>query len=92
VSVALLWVESNRGNRKIVIVSDSSSALLSIKNSHSGSRKDILLEILQLASGLQKAGLKFSFLWVPAHIGVEGNELADIYAKKQQGKTTLMLT
>jgi len=55
---ALLWVESNRGNRKVVIASDSSSALLSIKNSHSGSRKDILLEILQLASGLQNAGLQ----------------------------------
>jgi hypothetical protein len=74
-----------RGNRKVVIASDSSSALLSIQNSHSGSRKDILLDILQLASGLQKAGLKFSFLWVPAHIGVEGNELA----KKAAGKDNI---
>lgn len=84
--LALLWVESNGGNRQSVIASDSSSAIVSIKNSHSGSRKDILLEVLQLASGLQKAGKMFSFLWVPAHIGVEGNELADVWAKRAADK------
>lgn len=39
---ALLWIESNgSSNRHIVIASDSSSALISIQNSHSGSRRDI---------------------------------------------------
>ncbi|KAL0984649.1 hypothetical protein UPYG_G00144700 [Umbra pygmaea] len=65
--MALLWVESNNP-KQAVIASDSSSALTSLK--------------LQLASNLIKAGISTPFIWVPAHIGVGGKELADRCAKK----------
>ena len=67
--LALLWLDSNK-YMQAVIASDSSSALSSIKNSQSETREDLLIEILQLANGLQAAGRKVTFLWVPAHIGV----------------------
>ena len=86
--LALLWLDSNR-YMQAVIASDSSSALTSIKNSQSETREDLLIEILQLANGLQAAGSKVTFLWVPAHIGVEGNELADEHAKKATGKNNI---
>ncbi|KAL2083780.1 hypothetical protein ACEWY4_021553 [Coilia grayii] len=88
---ALSWLESNdrMRHRQVVIASDSSSALESIQLSHSTSRNDILSEILQQASTLIKAGFKVSFLWVPAHIGVMGNEMADKYAKIAAGKDNI---
>lgn len=57
---ALLWVEGNERNGQSVIASVSSSALISIQNFYSGSG-DILFEVLQLASRLQKAD--FIFYW-----------------------------
>ena len=79
--MALLWVESNRP-KQVVIASDSSSALTSLKFLHSESRQDIVYDILQLANSLSKSGISTTFIWVPAHIGVGGNELADRCAKK----------
>lgn len=78
--LALQWVEDNRP-RKAVIASDSSSALMSIKNGQSESRQDLICEIMQSGNNLIKAGIEMVFLWVPAHIGVRGNEWADKLAK-----------
>lgn len=79
--LALMWVESNRP-KQAVIASDSSSALTSLKFLHSETRQDIVYEIMQLANNLIKSGISTTFIWVPAHIGVGGNELADMCAKK----------
>ena len=49
---------------------------------HSISRPDIVYEVLQLANQMQKSGIRIAFGWVPAHMGVKGNELADRYAKQ----------
>lgn len=81
--LALSWVDSNRsvpGN--IVIATDSTSALHSIKNVQSQSRQDIIIDIIQMVSRLQRSGVSVTLMWVPAHIGVTGNELADQHAKK----------
>ena len=81
IRLALLWVEDYRP-KCVAIWSDSSSALVSLKNMYSISRQDIVYEVLQLANKLQKSGIRISFGWVPAHMGVKGNELADRYAKQ----------
>ena len=49
---------------------------------HSISRPDIVYEVLQLANQMQKSGIRIAFGWVPAHMRVKGNELADRYAKQ----------
>ena len=81
IRLALLWVESCRPNR-VAIWSDSSSVLISLQGMHSGSRPDIVYEILHLQSRLQKSGIRITLGWVPAHVGVVGNEAADKYAKQ----------
>lgn len=58
--MALLWVESNRP-KQAVIASDSSSALISLKNSHSETRQDIVFEILQITNNLFKVGISTTF-------------------------------
>lgn len=80
--IAHSWVESNMPRNEVVIASDFSSALISIQNIMSQSRQDIVLDIVQLLNRLWNSGIKVTFLWVPAHLGVKGNELADMNAKK----------
>lgn len=55
---------------------------MSIQSNMSESRQDIVIEIAQKVNGIISSGIDISFLWVPAHFGIRGNELADKYAKK----------
>ena len=50
---------------------------------HSISRPDIVYEVLQLANQMQKSRIRIALGWVPAHMGVKVNELADRYAKQE---------
>lgn len=88
--LALLWVEVNRP-RKAAIASDSSSALISIKTCQSKSRQDMVIEIIQIANNLIQSGTEITLIWVPAHIGVIGNELADKCAKKAAGNSNVAI-
>ena len=65
----------------VVILSDSLAALTAIQR-ESGTRADLVGDILELAHYLQREwDLDLSFQWVPSHVGVRGNELADRAAK-----------
>ncbi len=74
------WVEQIKPNR-IVICSDSSSALKSIKSTKTD-REDLLVEIYTSLYRLKVEGIIVYFCWVPAHIGMVGNETAHKLAKK----------
>lgn len=80
--LALEGVERKKPNK---VSSDSSSALTSLKNMQSETRQDILVEIEQTVYRITKAGVNVNFTWIPDHIvGVDGNEMADKYAKVEQ--------
>lgn len=76
--VALLWVEEYRP-KGTVIGTDASSALVSLKNIQLENWQDVVLNIVQMVNNLHKSQLSITFVWVPAHIGVKGHELADTY-------------
>ncbi len=78
--LAIQWIEEIRP-LKSVICSDSCASLASLLYSHSESRPDILMEIMQTLYRIQMMGITVVFLWVPAHIGIQGNETADKEAK-----------
>ncbi|XP_057691989.1 uncharacterized protein LOC130915851 [Corythoichthys intestinalis] len=78
--MALGWVQTN-GIKLAVIASDSWSALTSILTMKS-SRLDLVFELHRLMYEAQKGGLRVEFVWVPAHVGIEGNEVVDILAKQ----------
>lgn len=82
--IGLQWVEQVRPN-KVVICSDSFSALSSIVHARSD-RDDLLMEVYLSLYRLKEAGIVVYFCWVPAHIGVTGNEVADKLAKKALDK------
>ncbi|XP_016419840.1 uncharacterized protein LOC107749259 [Sinocyclocheilus rhinocerous] len=78
--IALQWVEEVRPER-VVIASDSCAALMSLKCCNSRSREDLLYEILQSLFRIHQIHLSVRFVWVPAHVGIDGNEKADKAAK-----------
>jgi kelch-like protein 2/3 len=61
------------------IFSDSMSCLQAISN-HKFTHTDIL-EILEKCHALQTNGKLIQFCWIPSHVGIKGNELADNAAK-----------
>ena len=78
---ALQWVEEVR-MRRAVICSDSASVLMALRDNNPGARPDLVVELLTLLYRIEQDGGKIGFLWVPAHVGVEGNEMADLTAKR----------
>ena len=79
--LAIHWVEETRPV-SVIICSDSSSVLTSLQSSKSDSRPDILIEIKQILYRIEMMGITVVFVWVPAHIGVRGNEVVDKVAKE----------
>lgn len=77
---ALEWVEEARP-RKVVICLDSAAVINSIQSSRS-CRMDLLMEVYTGLYRLERSATTVCFLWIPAHVGVWGNERADSLAKK----------
>uniref|UniRef100_A0A0V0GBP9 Putative loa-9 aae n=1 Tax=Triatoma dimidiata TaxID=72491 RepID=A0A0V0GBP9_TRIDM len=69
-------------NQEIVILSDSQAAIKAL-SSHMVSSK-IVWECLGTLNDLGRAN-KVTLFWVPGHVGIEGNEVADALAKKGAG-------
>ena len=66
-------------NRSVVIYSDSRSALQAVQKMES--TNNLVQEIYLLIKSLAGQQTIVSFCWIPSHVGIEGNELADKAAK-----------
>lgn len=77
--IALQWVEEVKPHRT-VICSDS-MFLSSIQIGKSICRQDLLDEISQLIFRLGQQNIYIEFTWIPAHVGIKGNEKVDKLAK-----------
>ena len=83
IALALKWLLVNRDRRvgSVVIASDSQAALMSIKTG-SSCRMDQLYKLYYFLLQLSNDRVSVKFIWIPAHVGIEGNEEADILAKQ----------
>lgn len=85
-SIALLdavELGTRGGDRDVIVLSDSRSALMSLKSFSLNVRTNpYILEIKKIAYLFNKeTGFSVKFYWVPAHCGVGGNEEVDLLAK-----------
>ena len=72
--------ESNdKYNTKYVIYSDSKSAIESLKRY--SNKNPLEIKIKQLINKLYVRGIIIEVCWIPAHVGIPGNEKADEKAK-----------
>ena len=65
-----------------LIATDSKSALQALKNSSPTDNRQLLTHIHSILHTLQEEGIHLSFIWIPSHIGIKGNEKADTIAKE----------
>nr|XP_042912720.1 uncharacterized protein LOC122272786 [Parasteatoda tepidariorum] len=79
---------SSRSERKYFIYSDSKSVLNQLENFRSDTHP-ILCFINHLLIALHKKGFNISFCWIPSHVGIPGNELADSAARSATTELTI---
>ena len=75
---ALKFVYEKPTVQRVVILSDSLSAIQAIENE---SDNCLVMEILYMAFLLSNVGIPIVLCWIPSHIGVLGNEIVDHLAK-----------
>ena len=73
---AINLIESNFHNEYILIASDSKSCLESLSNIYS--KSNIINDI---RTKISYSSNMYSFLWIPSHFKIQGNEKADFLAK-----------
>ena len=69
----------------ITIFTDSRSALHVLQAEYSLSRPELLATIQDLITKIEDSGSRVQFQWIPSHVGIRGNELADRAARTGAG-------
>ena len=79
---------------KIVILTDSLAASISLKNHNKAqARQDLIEEITEKTHRLRhQKEIMTQICWIPAHCGIDGNEKADHEAKEGLDSNTKLNT
>nr|CAH7746935.1 unnamed protein product [Callosobruchus chinensis] len=75
---ALLYLQSS-GKNKCLILTDSLSVLTALENEFT--REESIVRILDQVQLLKDNNKSVTFMWIPSHSGIQGNERADRSAK-----------
>jgi len=78
INLVLNFIKDHNGN-KFIIFSDSQSSLLTIQNRLWVNL--LVLETLEKIHNLTVNGKTILFVWLPSHVGIKGNSVADMAAK-----------
>jgi len=78
--VEALKLAGLQDNKRVLIVSDSRSVLEATKIHPSSNTHPTIFSIRSLIHELRTQGFYICLLWVPSHLGIDGNERADLIA------------
>ena len=67
---------------EILILSDSRSVIQAL-NSPGKTKHPVVHAIIHTAEALRSAGTKTALYWIPSHVGIDGNEVADRLASRE---------
>ncbi|KAK2704312.1 hypothetical protein QYM36_016642 [Artemia franciscana] len=86
----LEFIEESVKEDKVIIFYDSKSAIQAVVNANTMAKpnRDVLICYIKLQDILKKK--KVVIQWIPAHIGIAGNEIADLKAKSAVESGTLV--
>ena len=71
---------SKSENKNFLIITDSLSCLMALKSPNE--KNPIILKLKQKIHIALSKNINISLLWIPSHVGIEGNEMADELAKE----------
>jgi len=78
---AMQWISQNESeSQNFVIFSDSLSVLTSLKRHTSKSRPTLLGEAIEIHNSIALSTVEL--VWIPSHVDIHGNEIADTLAKE----------
>lgn len=77
-----LILQHNEERNEILIISDSKSIIQTL-NSPGKEKQPIVHAIIRAGEALRSAGTKTTLYWIPSHVGIEGNEIADKLASRE---------
>ena len=80
ICLALNWIQDFKPLNTVIFV-DSLSALQAIKGSIYKVKNYIIYDIYNIFTSLSNIGINVILEWIPSHVGILGNELADKKAK-----------
>jgi len=83
--IAQEYANRNGERRDIAIYTDNQTAIWSIAKAEGQSGAYILSDIARQVQELQGAGRSLTVRWIPAHVGIPGNEAVDRAAKEATG-------
>jgi ribonuclease HI len=83
--IAQEYANRNGGRRDIAIYTDNQAAIWSIAKAEGRSGAYILADIARQVQELQNTGRLVTVRWIPAHVGIPGNEAVDKAAKEAIG-------
>ena len=72
---------------EVSIYTDSKAAILAIRNRKMDS-SPVITTILDNMINHKSAGTKINFVWIPSHVGIQGNEIADQLATERRTAPT----
>jgi len=75
--VEALKLEALQENKNVLIISDSRSVLMAVHSYPKSNTHALILTIKSHIQELQASGFNVKLLWVPSHMGIEGNDRAD---------------